>query len=188
MSIRKKNHTLTAGWMAKTPPGNLETYIRYNKNTEGIHRSGNTWREDGVPELLRGKRAVSGSKTPQLFAGLGTIGKNNLLITKEYGPRVRLRAMFLSVDLPSTGPGDWDPCAGCDMPCRKKCPQNAFDRITYEAGQYGGLTKLPGRDGSYSLLTCDRQMAEDEENEIKNAYGGSGLWHCSVHYQVLQGV
>ena len=75
--------------------------------------------------------------------------------------------MFLSADLPSTGPIDWDPCDGCDMPCRKSCPQNAFGSVIYKAGEYGGLTKLPGRDGSYSLLTCDRQMAEDEDNEIK---------------------
>lgn len=153
-------------WLdGKNPPGNLEL-IKINKKLKEYIEA----EIPGVKTEPLNYYVEKGGvwlKDASVVAGLGTIGKNNLLITKEYGPRVRLRAMFLSVDLPSTGPGDWDPCAGCDMPCRKKCPQNAFDRITYEAGQYGGLTKLPGRDGSYSLLTCDRQMAEDEENEIK---------------------
>ena len=32
------------------------------------------------------------------LAGLGTIGKNNLLVTPEYGPRVRLRGLFIELD------------------------------------------------------------------------------------------
>jgi epoxyqueuosine reductase len=79
---------------------------------------------------------------------LGVIGKNNLLITPEFGPRVRLRALFLDVALEPTGPADFDPCAGCDMPCRRACPQKAF------------------RGGSYSRDLCDMQMGEDETNEV----------------------
>jgi hypothetical protein len=43
-------------------------------------------------------------KDAAALAGLGTIGKNNLVITPEYGPHVRLKAMFLDVDLEPTGP------------------------------------------------------------------------------------
>lgn len=153
-------------WLdGKNPPGNLEL-IKINKKLK-------EYIECEMPEVTARplnyyvEKGGVWLKDSAVVAGLGVVGKNNLLITKEYGPRVRLRAMFLSADLPSTGPIDWDPCDGCDMPCRKSCPQNAFGSVIYKAGEYGGLTKLPGRDGSYSLLTCDRQMAEDEDNEIK---------------------
>ncbi len=65
-------------------------------------------------------------KDAAVLAGLGRIGRNNLLVTPEYGPRVRLRALTLDVDLPSTGPSGFDPCAGCPAPCRSTCPQGAF--------------------------------------------------------------
>ncbi|OQY17766.1 MAG: hypothetical protein B6I35_14105 [Anaerolineaceae bacterium 4572_32.2] len=87
-------------------------------------------------------------KDSAALAGLGVIGKNNLLITPELGPRVRLRALFLDADLEPTGPTAFNPCEGCDMPCRRACPQEAF------------------RDGSYNLPFCNEQMAKNEVNSV----------------------
>jgi epoxyqueuosine reductase len=42
-------------------------------------------------------------------AGLGCIGKNNLFLTPDFGPKVRLRALFTYLKLPSTGPLEFDP-------------------------------------------------------------------------------
>ncbi|MFQ5811640.1 MAG: epoxyqueuosine reductase [Anaerolineae bacterium] len=95
-------------------------------------------------------------KDAAVLAGLGTIGKNNLVITPQFGPRVRLRALFLDVDLEPTGPIDFDPCEGCDMPCRRACPRKAF------------------RNGSYSRALCDLQMGEDEANEVIIENWGDG--------------
>ena len=67
------------------------------------------------------------------LAGIGRIGKNNLLVTPEYGARVRLRGMFIEAELEPTGPlSDFDPCNGCPMPCHKVCPQNAFRSGSFE--------------------------------------------------------
>jgi epoxyqueuosine reductase len=66
-------------------------------------------------------------KGAAILAGLGTIGKNNLLITPDFGPRVRLRAVLIGRELAQTGPGAFDPCSACDVPCRRKCPQSAFE-------------------------------------------------------------
>jgi epoxyqueuosine reductase len=85
-------------------------------------------------------------KDAAVLAGLGVIGKNNLVITPEFGPRVRLRGVFLDVDLEPSGPIEFDPCEGCDMPCRRACPRQAF------------------RSGSYSRALCDLQMDEDVAN------------------------
>jgi len=87
-------------------------------------------------------------KDAAVLAGLGTIGMNNLLITPEFGPRVRLRALLLDAELAPTGPTDLAPCAGCDMPCRSACPQVAFTS------------------GSYRRTLCSEQMERDEANAV----------------------
>lgn len=99
-------------------------------------------------------------------AGLGTIGRNNLLVTPEFGPRVRLRAMTLSAQLAPTPKLDFDPCRDCDAPCIAHCPQGAFDRAIYTPAE-AGFSTLPGRDGHYFRASCARQMKvnEDEARE-----------------------
>ena len=66
------------------------------------------------------------------LAGLGVIGRNNLLVTPEFGTRVRLRGIFMEAELEPTGPIDFDPCNGCDRPCHKACPRNAFRSGSFE--------------------------------------------------------
>ncbi|RKX94608.1 MAG: epoxyqueuosine reductase [Spirochaetes bacterium] len=106
-------------------------------------------------------------KDTAVLAGLGCIGKNNLLITPELGSKVRLRGMLLSADLTPTGPIDYDPCEGCEMFCRKVCPQNAFlERVLFSSEI--GLDKLPGRDGSFSRQKCMVQMYVDMERSNIN--------------------
>jgi len=71
-------------------------------------------------------------KDSATLAGLGTIGKNNLLVTPEFGTRVRLRGIFMEAELEPTGPGDFDPCTGCDRPCHQACPREAFRSGAFE--------------------------------------------------------
>jgi epoxyqueuosine reductase len=103
-------------------------------------------------------------KDAAVLAGLGCVGKNNILITPQFGPRQRLRVMLLDVELPSSGPSDFDPCTGCNMPCRKACPQNAFTRKPIYTEEEYGIADLPGRSGVYSRALCSRQMDEDTGN------------------------
>ena len=101
-------------------------------------------------------------KEAAVAAGLGCIGRNNLLVTPEFGPRVRLRAMTVSAWLPPTGALDFDPCAGCDAPCLAHCPQRAFDQRIYTPEETG-LMHLPGRDGHYYRASCAEQMKKNED-------------------------
>jgi epoxyqueuosine reductase len=121
-------------------------------------------------------------KDAAVLAGLGCIGRNNLLITPQLGPRLRPRAMLLEDELTPTGPIDFDPCGGCDEPCRKVCPQDAFGRIVHTTFEMG-VDALPGRDGSFSRAACMDQMAEDVENAgiAANDWGPSG-----EHWQKAQ--
>lgn len=106
-------------------------------------------------------------KDSAVLAGLGCIGKNNIVVTPEYGPRIRLRVMLLDEALPSTGILDFDPCIDCKEYCRKACPQKSFDKKIYSAEQYG-QNELPGRTGVYNRTQCNIQME-------KNAAAGKNV-------------
>lgn len=95
-------------------------------------------------------------KDSAILAGLGVLGKNNLLVTPEFGPRVRLRALFLDVELEPTGPADFDPCEGCDMPCWRACPKNAFES------------------GSFYRPWCLEMQRENEEHDQVLLKDGAG--------------
>ncbi len=72
-------------------------------------------------------------KDAAVLAGLGVIGRNNLVVTPEYGPRIRWRGIFMAADLEPTGPLEgFDPCTGCAEPCRTACPKVAFGGGTFE--------------------------------------------------------
>jgi epoxyqueuosine reductase len=72
-------------------------------------------------------------KDSAVLAGLGVIGRHNLLVTPEFGSDLRLRGMFIEAELEPTGPiEDFDPCSGCDMPCHRACPRDAFQNGTYD--------------------------------------------------------
>lgn len=120
-------------------------------------------------------------KDAAVLAGLGVIGKNNLLITPQFGPRVRLRAMALPVKLPATGPIDFDPCALCDVLCQRTCPQGAFDEKVYSSEDYG-QTELPAREGVYARTTCKLEMDKNrDEAEFIPVEGGETMrvvFHC----------
>jgi len=66
------------------------------------------------------------TKDAGVMAGLGIIGRNNLLITKQYGPRVRLRAIITDAKLESTIEKPNVSCDDCPNHCWSACPANAF--------------------------------------------------------------
>ena len=59
------------------------------------------------------------------YAGQGTIAYSHNLITREYGPRVRMVSLFTSLKLAGDPVIEEDICIKCDV-CRKLCPSNAF--------------------------------------------------------------
>ena len=72
------------------------------------------------------------------MAGLGWLGLNGILITPEHGPRVRLAAVFTSIEnLPFSehNPHRWvaDYCKICQV-CIKKCPPKALYDMPIDQG------------------------------------------------------
>lgn len=146
------------------PPGNqilkdiaakVETWL--HENYQGL---------DVYPVAYHVERGGVFLKEAARLAGLGCIGRNNLLVSSEFGPRVRLRAMILSVALPPTGPTAFDPCRDCEAPCLKVCPNRAFDHqvLTPDAT---GEKHLPARVGDYSRDKCAEIMLDNEARAEK---------------------
>lgn len=105
-------------------------------------------------------------KDAGVLAGFGCIGKNNLLVTPQYGPRVRVMALLFDEELPPTGPVIYDPCDGCDEPCRQACPRNAFGCAVHSPIEIGMVT-LPGKNGWYDRETC---RSETEKNLVNKEF------------------
>jgi epoxyqueuosine reductase QueG len=80
-------------------------------------------------------------------AGMGPIGKNNLLLTPQFGPQVRLRALVTTAPLTCGTPVTTSEyCIACQR-CIDACPAKAFakgsyDRDTCEAYQLSHLQHL----------------------------------------------
>ncbi len=58
-------------------------------------------------------------------AGLGTIGRNSLLITSQYGPRVRLTGIITDAEIEPDKANTSDPCQECGS-CIEQCPVGAL--------------------------------------------------------------
>lgn len=124
-----------------------------NRKLQSIATQVQEWLQDelGIASQPLPYRVEHGGvllKDAAVLAGLGIIGRNNLVITPEFGPRVRLRAVFLNAIVESTGPIEFDPCETCAMPCRSKCPQGAFDN------------------GAYRRALCDEQMGINKQEQF----------------------
>jgi epoxyqueuosine reductase len=65
-------------------------------------------------------------KTAAVKCGLGCQGKNTLLITPTYGPRVRLFAVLTTAELDIDEPYKEDLCKDCER-CMLACPAKAIE-------------------------------------------------------------
>ncbi|UCH31681.1 MAG: epoxyqueuosine reductase [Candidatus Bathyarchaeota archaeon] len=65
-------------------------------------------------------------KTAAVRSGLGCQGKNTLLITPEYGPRIRLISVLTAAELDTDKPCKDDLCGECEK-CIIACPTKALE-------------------------------------------------------------
>ena len=88
-------------------------------------------------------------KDAAVLSGMGIIGRNNLLLHPEWGPRIRLRAILLEGNFQTTAALEgFTPCETCEVFCQKACPIKAFPQ------------------GKYSRPICLRQINADVENKV----------------------
>jgi len=91
-----------------------------------------------------------------LNAGLGEYGRNGLLITKEYGPRVRLGKIFTDLPLAHDQPisfGVREFCEGCRK-CADACPVKAISFDAPSAEVYNESNLVGVRKWSTNAESC----------------------------------
>jgi epoxyqueuosine reductase len=95
----------------------------------------------------RGYRAVLGAhrKEAAVRAGLGTIGKNNLILNERYGAWVAYQSIITDAEVEPDEPFSRDLCEDCDL-CLRACPTTAL----YEPGRID-----PRRCITYHLTSND---------------------------------
>lgn len=94
-------------------------------------------------------------KDAAVLAGVGIMGKNNLVLVPGYGPRIRFRAVWADLTSNPAAPMDHSsPCRECPGYCISTCPMGAFET------------------GRYSRERCMERMDADKKR------GRESIDHC----------
>ena len=121
------------------------------------------------------------------FAGIGTIGMNHTLLTKEYGPRIRLGSVITDAVLPPDAMLQKELCLGCRQ-CVQRCPMQAF---TPREGEIIAVMdkhhcaryhqKLKGEfHYPCGLCTAVCPVGEDKKRYGRQAVSEAGIAHCQA--------
>jgi epoxyqueuosine reductase len=105
-------------------------------------------------------------KTVATRAGLGWIGKNNLLITRQYGPAVRLVTVLTDAAVMPGTPIDKSVCGHCRH-CVDACPAQALTGKNWEAGL--------SREELFNAFTC-----RDMERQLTQRLIGEAVSICGL--------
>jgi epoxyqueuosine reductase QueG len=113
-----------------------------------------------------------------VLAGLGRFGANNVVLTPEYGPRVRFGSVFTAAEIPPDPLIAGELCTRC-MLCMQMCPSKAIDGEEYPkglidkgscAGQSAALTARSAAPCGICIKVCpvgeDRKLYQREDLSI----------------------
>lgn len=108
------------------------------------------------------------------YAGLGTIGLNNCILTPEFGPRVRLVSVFTSAVIEQDEMIEKNLCIKCRA-CEKCCPANAI-KIS-EDGTKMDFDHIPcidkhmelSRDKAYPCGICTKVCPVGKDRDLYNS-------------------
>lgn len=106
--------------------------------------------------------ALFSHKMAAHLAGLGWIGKSCLLVTPDYGPRVRWSSVLTDAPL-ETGKPMESRCGGCTA-CIEACPIQAFHNRPFREDE--------PREARYDARRCERYL---EDLEATTRFGVCGM-------------
>ena len=84
----------------------------------------------GIEALLENPVAFFSHRHAAYLAGLATFGVNNMILTPEYGPRVRFGSVLTAAVIPEDPVMEEDLCTRC-MACVERCPAHALEEGEY---------------------------------------------------------
>ena len=105
----------------------------------------------GCPTDQRTLTALLSYKHVAELAGLGTIGRHSLLITPDFGPRVRLACLLTEAPLEASPAVKKDFCTNCDA-CIQVCPAQALH--VPKQGEAYSMNKFACRAYRQTGVTC----------------------------------
>lgn len=140
-----------------------------------------------ISVLVRKPEAAFSHVLAGKYAGLGTIGYNHTLITKEYGPRVRLVSVITDAELPPDEIIEKDLCIKC-LRCKNSCPTSAFttkdtliaDMDKVKCAEYHEKLK---NNYTYPCGVCIKvcPIGEDKKLYGPSSISKEGIIHCQSH-------
>jgi epoxyqueuosine reductase QueG len=104
-----------------------------------------------ISVLVKKPEAAFSHVIAACYAGLGTIGYNHTLLTREYGPRVRLVSVLTDAEIAPDEMIEKSLCIKCEL-CKRCCPTSAF-------------TTQPG-----ILALMDKDKCARYHEQLKNDY------------------
>jgi epoxyqueuosine reductase QueG len=100
-------------------------------------------------------------------AGLGTLGTSRLILTDEYGPRVRLMAILTNAPLKVDRKSDVGYCDGCEL-CVEHCPADAIS--TDGTVDIRRCSRVVLRYALPGLVRFARGLTGASRSELKDAF------------------
>lgn len=119
------------------------------------------------------------------YAGLGTIGFNHTLLTKQYGPRVRLVSVITDAEITPDRMLQEELCMNCRL-CQKMCPTKAFsahsDRLVADMDKQkcAAYHQKLKNEFRYPCGVCTAVCPVGEDRKLygKSSVSKEGIQHC----------
>jgi len=113
-------------------------------------------------------------KTAATRAGLGWIGKNALLVTPEFGPRVRLVTVLTNYPFKLNSPYNETQCGDCNK-CVEICPLKAIKGNNWQVGLK--------RSELIDVFLCSK-LIEENKKTFKSPICGQCMAICPVGLKI----
>jgi epoxyqueuosine reductase QueG len=98
-------------------------------------------------------RAILSMKRAAHLAGLGVLGKNTLLINKDYGNMIQIGAVLVAAELEPDPIATYEACMADCILCLDSCPVQALDGVTVNQQLCRPLSNYKTEKG-YILKKC----------------------------------
>jgi epoxyqueuosine reductase len=142
--------------------------VRYIEEKGYASEAVSGWLPVDWGEGKRGLVADLDIRRAAVEAGLGTFGKNNLVITPEFGPRVRIGGVLTSAELVSDSKIEESLCIeGCNL-CIECCPAKALKKGEKTDVQACGVQVF--QFGLRSLIYYIRNQLKKPKEEVLNTF------------------
>ncbi|MBC7765362.1 MAG: epoxyqueuosine reductase [Hyphomonadaceae bacterium] len=155
----------------------INAYIDHVTVRIGLQLAANGYRYVAVPASQTVHEGMSYAgifphKTAAVLSGIGTIGKNALLITEQYGTRVRLGTILTDMPLPTTENVNNSACGACNL-CVTACPARAITGEQWQAGMQ--------REALFDAKACSEYMKAHYQHIGRGSVCGLCMRVCPKH-------